>query len=154
MQAEERARLIAKYRDGYKAVAEALQGISDEDLDRAPEAEWSPRKIVHHLANAEIIGATRLRRLLADDHPLIQGYDEGTFAARLPMDRPLEPSLQAIRWTRESTADLLDRMTEADWDIVGTHSERGPYGPMDWLRVYAAHAHDHAEQIRRTRGAK
>jgi len=48
---------------------------------------------------------------------------------------------------------LLDRMTEADWRIVGTHTESGRYGTEDWLKIYAAHAHNHASQIRRLREA-
>ncbi len=51
------------------------------------------------------------------------------------------------------TAELLDRMTDADWARQGTHSESGPYGVEDWLRIYAGHAHDHANQIRRAREA-
>jgi hypothetical protein len=43
-------------------------------------------------------------------------------------------------------------MTEADWRLVGTHTESGPYTTEDWLRIYAAHAHDHAAQVNRSRG--
>jgi hypothetical protein len=57
-----------------------------------------------------------------------------------------------MRWARETSAQLMERMTEEDWRKVGTHSESGPYSMEDWLRIYAAHAHDHAEQIKRARG--
>jgi len=56
-----------------------------------------------------------------------------------------------MRWARETCSQLLDRMTEDDWRIVGTHTESGPYGTEDWLKIYAAHAHDHADQIKRAR---
>jgi hypothetical protein len=150
--AGERARLIARYREGYQAVQQALDGITDEALDHAADGGWTPRQIVHHLADAEMIGAERLRRLLAESEPRIQAYDEAVFAARLPTDRPIEPSLQAMRWARESTSQLLERMTDADWRIVGTHSEGRRYGTEDWLRMYAAHAFDHANQIKGARG--
>ncbi len=152
MDADERARLITKYRDGYRAVADSVDGITEEELDRAGDGEWTPRQIVHHVADAEIVGAQRLRRLLVEPASVIQGYDEKAFAERLTGDRPIQPSLEAVRWVRESTAQLLDRMTDADWGIVGTHSESGPFGTEDWLRMYAAHGHDHAAQITRARG--
>ena len=153
MNAKERAELILQYREGYRVVREALEGLTDAELDHAePEDEWTPRQIVLHLGDAELIGAERLRRLLAEREPVIQGYDEALFTERLPGDRPVEPSLEAMRWARESTLQLLDRMTEADWRIVGRHSESGTYGTEDWLRIYAAHAIDHADQIRRARG--
>jgi hypothetical protein len=150
--AGERARLVERYRDGYRSVQEALDGVTEDELDVAADGGWTPRQIVHHLADAEMIGAERLRRLLAETEPVIQGYDEALFAQRLPAGRPIEPSLEAVRWVRESTAQLLDRMTADDWRIVGTHSESGPYGTEDWLRSYSAHASDHAAQIKGARG--
>jgi hypothetical protein len=152
MQAEERARLIARYADGYAAVQDALEGIADEELDRSSDGEWTPRQIAHHLGDAEMIGATRIRRLLAEPDAAIHGYDEKLFSERLTGDRPIEPSVEAMRWARASTVQLLERMTDDDWGRAGTHNERGRYTAEDWLRLYASHAHDHAAQIKRARG--
>jgi DinB superfamily len=152
MNAEEKARLIEKYRDGHRVVMEALSGITDDELDRSVSDEWTPRQTAHHLADSEMMSAIRIRRLLTEDEPVIHGYDEATFARKLTSDRPIEPSLEAMRWARETCAQLLERMTEDDWRIVGTHTESGRYSTEDWLKIYAAHAHDHAEQIKRARG--
>jgi DinB family protein len=150
--AEERAELIKKYRDGYREVISALEGITEDELDRSATGEWTPRQIAHHLADSEMMSAIRLRRLLTETEPVIYGYDEKAFAEKLTRDRPIQPSLEAMRWARETSAQLLDRMTPADWGIVGTHTESGRYTIEDWLRIYAAHAHDHAEQIKSSRG--
>jgi hypothetical protein len=152
MDPKERARLIEKYRDGYRAVTEALEGVTEEELDRSAEGEWTPRQVAHHLADSEMMSAIRIRRLLAEPTPVIYGYDEKAFAERLTSDRPIQPSIEAMRWARETCAQLMDRMTEDDWRIVGTHTESGRYGTEDWLKIYAAHAHDHAAQIKRARG--
>ena len=64
----------------------------------------------------------------------------------------IKPSIEAMRWARELCSELLDRMTEDDWNIVGTHTVSGRYGTEDWPMIYAAHAHDHAQQIKRARG--
>jgi hypothetical protein len=152
MKAEERARLIKKYREGHTVVEQSLRGIQPQELDRAADGEWTPREIVHHLADSEMMSAMRIRRLLAEDEPVIHGYDEQAFARKLTSDRPIEPSLQAMRWARETSAQLLERMTEEDWKKVGTHTESGPYTAETWLTIYAAHAHDHAAQITRSRG--
>jgi len=152
MDKHERDGLIARYRAGYQEVAEALQGITEDELDRSADGEWTPRQIVHHLADSEMMSAIRIRRLLTETEPVIHGYDEGAFAEKLTEDRPIEPSLQAMRWARETSAQLLDRMSDRDWRIVGTHTESGRYTTEDWLKIYASHAHDHAAQIRRARG--
>jgi len=150
--AQERKALVRQYRDGHRAVVEALRGLKDDELDRSASNEWTPRTIVHHLADSEMTSAIRLRRLIAEDDPLIQGYDEAQFASRLTTDRPIEPSLEAMRWARESTAQILERLTDDDWLRAGTHSESGPYSVEDWLTIYANHGHDHAKQIERSRG--
>ena len=152
MDAEERARLIARYREGYSVVKEALSGITPGELDRSSSGEWTPREIAHHLADSEMMSAIRIRRLLSEDEPVIHGYDEKGFARKLTTDRPIEPSLEAMRWARETSAQLLARMTDEDWQKVGTHTESGRYSTEDWLASYAAHGHDLAEQIRRSRG--
>jgi hypothetical protein len=152
MKADERERLIKRYRDGHRAVMDALKGITDDELDRSASGEWTPRQTAHHLADSEMMSAIRIRRLLTEKEPVIHGYDEANFARKLTSDRPIEPSLEAMRWARETCAQLIERMTEQDWRIVGTHTESGPYSTEDWLKIYAAHAHDHAEQIKRARG--
>jgi hypothetical protein len=152
MDRSERLRLIQQYRDGPRVVREALQGASDAELDARPApGKWSAREIVHHLADSEMTSAIRLRRLLAEDRPQIQGYDQEEFARRLHYGRPIPASLQAFAAARETTADILDRMSDADWAREGTHSESGRYTAEGWLTIYAAHAHNHAEQIRRAR---
>ena len=154
MDGKERDRLIALYRDGYRAVVDALHNIEEAELDarRAP-GKWSAREIVHHLADSEMTAAVRLRLLLATDRPTIHGYDQDEFSRRLHYDRPHEASLEAFRYTRECTAQLLERLTEADWLREGTHTEAGSFGVEKWLVIYSEHAQRHARQIVEARSA-
>jgi hypothetical protein len=154
MNADERAALIKRYKEGHRAVTDAFRGIADEELDRSASGEWTPRQIAHHLADSEMTAGVRLRRLIVEESPVIQGYDEAEFAMKLTSDRPIAPSLEVMRYVRESSAQILDRLSESDWQRAGTHSESGPYSVEDWLRIYAAHGHDHAAQIKRSRGSK
>jgi hypothetical protein len=154
MQPDERKRLIAQYEDGYRAVAAALLKITPEELDARPApGKWSAREIVHHLGDSEMTAAVRFRLLLAEDKPAIKGYDQDRFAGRLHYDRPHEASLEVFRAARAVTAELMGCLTEADWLREGTHSEVGRFGLDTWLRIYAPHAHRHAEQILVARGA-
>jgi hypothetical protein len=149
-----RQALIEKYREGYRVVSDALRGISDQELDARPApGKWSAREIVHHLADSEMTSAIRLRRLIAEERPVIQGYDQDEFAHRLAYDRPVQASLDAFRAARQTTKEILERLTETDWTREGTHSESGRYTVEHWLEIYAEHAHTHADQIRRARVA-
>ena len=148
-----RSQLIRRYAEGYAAVEAALAGITPEQLDRADADGWTARQVVHHLADSEMASALRLRKLVAETNPVIWGYDEELYSRTLYYnDRPIEPSLLALKAARESTVSILDHLTEADWARKGWHSESGPYSSERWLENYAAHGHDHAEQIRRARG--
>jgi hypothetical protein len=152
MDCAERNALIDQYEDGFRAVAAALEGITDQELEsREAPGEWSPREIIHHLADSEMTSAIRLRLLIAQDAPTILGYDQEAFVLRLYSDRPIAPSLAAFQAARAATAPILRRLSEAEWQRAGTHSEVGHYSVEDWLRIYARHAHDHADQIRRAR---
>ncbi|MCU1382619.1 MAG: DinB superfamily protein [Acidobacteria bacterium] len=155
MTADERKTLIAQYNDGYRVVAEALVGATDEQLDARPEpGKWTAREVVHHLADSEMTGAARLRLLVATDNPQILGYDQDQFARKLFYDRPIAASLDAFKAARRATAEILERMTDADWArAAGTHTQQGPYTADRWLAIYAPHAHAHAEQILVARGS-
>jgi hypothetical protein len=151
-----RVRLIARYRSGHAVLLEALRDVTPAELDWRPAPEaWCVRDVVHHLEDAELTGAVRLRRLLTEEGPAIPAFDEEVYRRRLGYaERPIEPALDAIRAAHATTAELLDRLAEADWARAGTHGEDGPYSVAHWLAFHAAHTHDHAAQIRQLRAAR
>src|SRR5438094_9889908 len=84
MTSEEREKMIATYKDGYEEVLQSLKDLPEQSLTAHPiDGKCSAAEIVHHLADSETTSALRLRRLLGEDHPLIQGYDQVAFPARL-----------------------------------------------------------------------
>ena len=147
----DRAALLLRYREGPDQLEAAALSLSEAELDYQPrDGGWSPREVVHHTADSELTSAIRLRKLLAEVNAQIQGYDEMEFSRRLHYrERPIEPSLAAVRGARETSMSILELLTEADWSRGGTHSDSGPYSVATWLEIYAAHCHDHAGQIAR-----
>lgn len=155
MTEEERAGLIAQYAAGYSEVMENLDGFPEHLLTAHPiEGKWSACEIVQHLADSEMNSAVRLRKLLSEERAEIQGYDQEDYAVRFHYnEREMGPALDAFRGARSTTVQLLEKMTEDEWAREGVHSESGRYTAEDWLRIYAAHAHNHAAQIGRLREA-
>lgn len=155
MTAEEKEQLISQYAAGYDEVVKSLEGFPADQLTAHPiSGKWSASEIVQHLADSEMNSAIRLRRLLAEDQPVIQGYDQEDYATRFNYnERDIAPALDAFRGARATTAQILSRMSDEDWKREGSHSESGLYTPEHWLKIYAAHAHNHASQIRRLREA-
>jgi hypothetical protein len=148
----DRTELLDRFRTGFDDVVDALAGITPDELDRRPpDGGWSAREVTHHVADSEATAYIRLRRLIAEDNPTIVGYDEEAFARRLHYDRPIEPSLTVLEGVRTASLQLLESLTPDEWQRAGTHTESGAYTVDDWLRIYAGHSHDHADQIRRAR---
>lgn len=148
-----RGGLLDRFRGGYAAVEAALADITDAELDHpAPDGGWTARQVAHHLADSEATAYVRLRKLIAEDDALIQGYDEPEFARRLHYERPIASSLAVLRGVRAASLELLESLTPEEWARKGTHAESGTYSVDRWLEIYADHSHQHAEQIRAARG--
>jgi len=152
---DERQRLIRQYAEGAAEVAKSLEAIPASQLTARPLAgKWSAAEIVHHLSDSESISSIRLRRLIAEDHPVIYGYDQERYARDLRYnERDVAPSLANFAAVRAATVTLLATLKDADWAREGWHTEMGRYTPETWLQIYAVHAHNHAAQIQRLREA-
>jgi hypothetical protein len=150
----DRTALIDHYAAGPSEVLDALAGATADELDRRPAPDvWTAREIVHHLADSETNSYLRLRRMLVVDGAAIQDYDEEAWALepRLGYDGPIELPLAVLRAVRASSTALLRRLEPEDFARTGHHPEHDSYSVQAWLEIYAAHAHDHADQIRRAR---
>src|SRR5215204_2872053 len=139
---EERQALIGQYKAGYDEVARSLEGFDEESLSAHPiPGKWSAREVVQHLADSEMNSAIRLRKLLTEDDPQIQGYDQEQYATSLRYnERPVEPALDALRGARGAAGRRLDRMSDADGSRAGTGAEAGRYTAEGWRRIYADRA--------------
>ena len=132
-------------------------------LERAPEAarrwrpgpgKWSVHEVVCHCADSETNAYARIRFLVAEERPVIQGYDQERWAQRFDYHAlPLAPALATVEAVRANTAALLRRLPESAWAREGTHSESGRYTADGWLEIYAEHLEKHSRQIERNLAA-
>ena len=150
----DRDALIDDYRTGADAFAAALAGLTDADLDRVPpDGGWTARKVAHHVADSETNSYIRLRRLVAEENPLIIGYDEERWSEHLRYDRPIASAVAVVLAVRAASLELLLTLSPDDWErCKGTHSEAGEYTLDRWLQIYARHPREHADQIRAATG--
>ncbi|HUL03761.1 MAG TPA: DinB family protein [Gemmatimonadales bacterium] len=148
---QERAKLIDRYAEGPALLKRALAKIPREALQWRPApGRWSAHEIVVHCGDSETNAYGRLRYLLAEPQPVIQGYDQDRWAQVLDYHTlPIEHSLATVEAVRAGTVPLLRRMTDLDWTRVGHHTESGTYAAEDWLAIYAAHLEKHARQLDR-----
>src|ERR1700688_3670961 len=145
--------LLERLRRGAELVAVSITGAAGSELDFVPEpGKWSIRQIVAHLSDSEIAAAMRLRRIIAEDNPTLEAYDQDAWANNLGYSRR-KPSqaLETFRRIRAENYELLKELPEAAFDRVGLHSERGPLTLKRLTQLIAEHAESHAAQLRARR---
>ena len=129
----------------------ALASVPPSRYDRHVEGGWSTRQVVHHVADSEAQSYARLRRLVAEPPgAVIQGYDEALWALSPLLgyeELPLEHSLAVFSAVRQSSLDILRRLSPSDLERTGVHTESGPYSVRNWVDIYTRHPRDHAAQL-------
>jgi DinB superfamily len=127
-----------------------FSGVSQAGL-RRPESpgKWSAANVVQ-LADSELVLGFRIRMVLTEDRPAIQGYDQDKWAGtfRYP-DVPLAESRAQLRALRTANLRVLHRLGAADMARVGMHSERGPESLGHLVKLMGAHDLVHRRQIDR-----
>ena len=150
---------IHDYAQSYKAATavfiETVALITPENIDKADHAGWTPRQIIHHMADSESQSAARLRRILAQPGTQILGYDEEAWSECAALGYrtfPIENSLALYKAARASSLEVLQNLADSDLAKFAIHSERGTLTLEDWLHMYTSHPVDHANQLREAIG--
>jgi hypothetical protein len=105
----------------------ALEGLTEEEADRRPDPDrFTIREIVSHIAEWEGIFLERMRRICAEDHPTLPGYDEGELAiAHNYAVNNVSEQLAIYREGRRKMVDFLKERADSDWKRTGDRQEIG-----------------------------
>ena len=114
------------------------------------EGKWTPNEIIGHLTDSEWVYGYRLRLILCEDDPTIQGTKQDSWVAALQYNER-EPSelLEIFRTLRKLNLDEWKRRSTADLERAGQHNERGTESLGVMLRLVAGHDLNHLGQINR-----
>jgi len=142
---------VAILRGMPDALRAALEGWSAEQLNRQEAAgKWAARDVVAHLADSEIVVGFRMRMVLAQDRPPLVGIDQDLWADRLRYrDFPVGDFLEQFAALRRANLKHWERLTDAELERLGVHSERGDESLAHMRRLYAGHDLMHLRQIER-----
>jgi hypothetical protein len=148
-------KLIDDYATGPQLLREAVKGMSREQLVARPVAgKWSTLEVVCHIADFEIVGADRIKRVIAQDKPTLPDGDETAFAARLAYhQRDLEEELQTIGAIRAPVARILRTLSDDDFTRIGNHAAAGPLTLQQFVERMANHVPHHIKFIAEKRKA-
>jgi uncharacterized damage-inducible protein DinB len=124
-----------------------LQTLGPEKLELVPApGKWSVRDIVSHLADCEIVFAFRLRQTLAEDHPIVQPFDQdkwavpyGHYDARI--------ALAAFSAVRQWNLKFIAGLQAEDFKRRLNHPERGDMTLKTVIETMAGHDLNHLRQV-------
>lgn len=145
---------LADIESAPRRLAEAVAGLSDEQLDTAYRpGGWTVRQVVHHVADSHINSYTRFKLALTEDEPTIRPYYEERWA-ELSEGRsaPVELSLSLLDALHRRWMLLLQSLHSEQLARTFIHPASGATIRLDWnIGLYAWHGNHHIAHITRLR---
>jgi uncharacterized damage-inducible protein DinB len=132
-----------------ETLAAALVGLDDEQLGTPyREGGWTPRQVVHHLADAHMNGFVRFKLALTEDLPPIKTYEEDLWAETVDgREAPVEVSLRLLAALHERWMILLESLSEPQFGRAFSHPQRGLMTIDKAIQLYAWHGLHHTAHI-------
>ena len=130
-------------------IANKLQMIGPEKTTLPPApGKWSPAEIVCHLADCEIAFAFRLRQTLAEDHHVLQPFEQDKWAA--PYNGiAAKDALAVFTALRKWNLLLIEKALPGSASKPVTHPERGAMTFQTIVETMAGHDLNHLTQLKR-----
>jgi len=126
--------------------------VSQAWVKDAGVGNWPIRILIGHLADTEMVLAHRSRKIIAEDNPAINLWDEHAFidggiygctegSNLLP---PMGGDLAMIHTTRAWLVALLMQLDDAQWNRQGIHPTTGPITVRQIANHHCWHLEHHA----------
>jgi hypothetical protein len=145
--------LLDSYTDHAHDLSKSIAGLTRDDLFAFPvPGTWSIQQIVMHLVDDDLIVADRMKRVIAEDNPLLIGFNETKYAARLHYhDQDAAIAADIFAKDRGLMSSLLRQLPDAEFQRTGIHSERGKVTLADLVKNAVDHLAHHLKFIHEKR---
>jgi uncharacterized damage-inducible protein DinB len=147
--AAERAGLIQHLVNLPAAIGAAVAGLSDTQLDTPYRPDgWTPRQIVHHVADSHMNAYIRFKLGMTEDNPTIKPYKQDKWAETVDSKTaPLSVSLPVLAGVHDRMVRFLKSMSASDFGRTIFHPENGSMTLDELLGLYAWHSQHHTAHI-------
>jgi len=130
-----------------KQLSSLMETIGPERAEQAPApGKWSAREILCHLADCESVFAFRLRQTLAQDHYVIQPFDQELWSRNYGA-YTVAQALALFSAAREWNLALLRSVGPEAMEKQVTHPERGTMTFRTVVETMGGHDINHLRQI-------
>jgi uncharacterized damage-inducible protein DinB len=149
------SQLVETYLEGVQNLRQAVARMSREQLVSRPvPGKWSTLEVVCHLVDSDQAWIHRMKRIIAEDRPLLIGYDETRFAKSLIYhDRDVEEELEVFELNRRNMARVLRALPATALTRQGVHSESGLITLEQAIQIEIDHVPHHLKFVAEKRRA-
>ncbi len=145
---EERRKLIEEVSALPKKMREAVENLTDEQLDTPYRPDgWTVRQVVHHVGDSHMNSFIRFKLTLSEENPTIRPYEEDLWARTAEYKLPVEVSLKLIDSVHERWTALLESMSDVDFARTLNHPATGAWTLADSLGLYSWHGRHHTAHV-------
>lgn len=149
--------LISVFAQQASAPSDWAQGLSRQQLLATPvPGTWSMQTLLIHMLDSDLAATHRMRRIVAEETPLLIAYDETLFAQRCNYEQTdVAQACDLFARNRTFTANWLATLDTSAFSRVGVHNQRGKVTLDDMVKIYVDHVTHHekfAMQKRRALG--
>ncbi|MEZ6141171.1 MAG: DinB family protein [Zavarzinella sp.] len=147
--------LIENYQQGPKLLAEAIAGMTDEQLKARPvPGKWSTMEVVSHIADFEPILCDRMFRVISHERPLLLVADENLFHETThPNERDIAAEMNLIQAMRTKMYGILKKLPTDAATRFGVHSFKGLVSLEAVVQAATNHIPHHLKFISQKRAA-
>jgi uncharacterized damage-inducible protein DinB len=146
--AGQRAEFLQQIADAPTKLEAAIKGLNDKQLDTPyRDGGWTPRQVVHHVADSHMNAFIRFKLALTEDNPTIKPYEQDLWANLADQTLPVDVSMPIVHNLHQRWVTVLRSMQEPDWARTFTHPELGMQRLDRTLALYAWHGRHHVAHI-------
>ncbi|MSO33333.1 MAG: hypothetical protein EXQ80_02775 [Candidatus Nanopelagicaceae bacterium] len=144
--------VIAEFRNSGDQFVKIAKSISSEKLHKSPQNEdWSLANIIHHMADSEAHFYIRYLRILTENVPTTEFFDENVYPELLQYEkRDVHASIALIESIRASSVSLFNNFSDEDWQRKGFTSEGKEFVLIALIKKGRSHITEHANQLSAT----
>jgi uncharacterized damage-inducible protein DinB len=149
------AQLVDMYLEGVQKLRQGVAAMTREQLVARPvPGKWSTLEVVCHLVDSDQAWIHRMKRIIAEDRPLLIGYDETRFAQSLSYhEREIGEELEVFDLNRRNMARILRLLPASALPRQGVHSESGLITLEQSIQVEIDHVAHHMKFVAEKRRA-
>ncbi len=140
---------IDAYVAGPAQLRRVVADLTQDQLRARPvPGKWSTLEVVCHLVDSEQAWCHRLKRVIAEERPLLIGYDQSRFTALLAYHQhDVQEELALFEGMRHQMARILRGVPADTWQRTCIHSEYGLMTLGEMLQTEVEHVPHHIKHI-------